>query len=101
MSDGRPFQLILNLPRMIARGLIRLYQLTLSPLIHAILGPGAGCRFTPSCSEYARIAYAEHGFFRATWLSTWRILRCNPLGKGGFDPVPPAKSTRCDHLSEP
>jgi putative membrane protein insertion efficiency factor len=100
MSDRRPIQSILKLPRIIIRGLIRLYQLTLSPLIHAILGPGAGCRFTPSCSEYARIAYSEHGFFRATWLSAWRILRCNPFGRGGFDPVPAGKSSPCDHQSE-
>lgn len=46
------------------------------------------CRFTPSCSQYALEAYAKYGFFHGTRLSVWRILRCNPWNKGGFEPVP-------------
>jgi putative membrane protein insertion efficiency factor len=61
---------------------IRLYQLTLSRIL-----PSA-CRFTPSCSQYALEAYRKHGFVRGTGLSVWRVLRCNPFNKGGFDPVP-------------
>jgi putative membrane protein insertion efficiency factor len=94
MSEASPSRTIADLPRIVARGLIRVYQLTLSPLIHTILGPGAGCKFTPSCSEYARDAFAEHGFFRACWLSAWRILRCNPFSHGGHDPVPPGKPSK-------
>ena len=61
---------------------IRLYQKFISPLI------GPHCRFTPTCSQYAVEAYAKHGFWKGSVLTVWRILRCNPFGKGGFDPVP-------------
>ncbi|MBM9499335.1 membrane protein insertion efficiency factor YidD [Leptospira sp. 201903070] len=63
--------------------LIQLYKRLISPLL-----PPA-CRFTPSCSEYAAQAFQEYGFFRALQLSTWRILRCNPLSRGFEDPLPP------------
>ncbi len=46
------------------------------------------CRYTPTCSQYALEAYEKFNFFKASWLSLWRILRCNPLSKGGYDPVP-------------
>jgi putative membrane protein insertion efficiency factor len=71
---------------MIARALdaaIRGYQILLSPYL------GGHCRFHPTCSEYARDAIAEHGAARGSWLAIARILRCHPLSRGGFDPVPP------------
>ncbi|AYV56101.1 membrane protein insertion efficiency factor YidD [Leptospira barantonii] len=72
--------------------LIQLYKKLISPLL-----PPA-CRFTPSCSEYAAQAFQEYGFFRALQLSTWRILRCNPLSRGFEDPLPPnIKRTNCAH----
>lgn len=46
------------------------------------------CRFTPTCSQYALEAIEKHGAFKGGWLAFWRILRCNPLCKGGYDPVP-------------
>lgn len=46
------------------------------------------CRYHPTCSSYSREAYQKHNFFYASILSFWRILRCNPLSKGGYDPVP-------------
>jgi putative membrane protein insertion efficiency factor len=46
------------------------------------------CRFHPTCSAYAQEALELHGIWRGGWLSVWRILRCQPLCKGGFDPVP-------------
>lgn len=46
------------------------------------------CKYYPSCSEYALKAYNTHGFFKATALSVWRILRCNPWSMGGVDYVP-------------
>lgn len=52
------------------------------------------CRYHPSCSNYAKEAYQTHNFFYASWLSTWRILRCNPLSKGGYDPVPKSKKRK-------
>lgn len=46
------------------------------------------CRFTPTCSEYARQALLKHGPIKGTMLAVWRILRCNPWGGSGYDPVP-------------
>lgn len=61
---------------------IRFYQLYISPLT------GPSCRFTPTCSEYARQAILKHGPFKGLYLAVWRILRCNPWGGSGYDPVP-------------
>jgi len=65
------------------RGLIRSYQLLISPLL------GTNCRYLPSCSDYASEAIAVHGALRGTWLAAGRLLRCNPWGGSGYDPVPP------------
>lgn len=46
------------------------------------------CRFYPTCSEYAFEAISKHGVLKGTLLSIWRVLRCNPFNKGGYDPVP-------------
>ena len=46
------------------------------------------CRFTPTCSEYARQAIRKHGPVKGLGLAIWRILRCNPWGGSGYDPVP-------------
>lgn len=62
--------------------LIRFYQRAISPL------SGPHCRFTPTCSQYAYEAIAKYGPFKGTRLALWRILRCQPFGKGGYDPVP-------------
>ncbi len=62
--------------------LIRGYQAGISPLL-----PGA-CRFTPTCSEYARQAIESHGPLRGVWLALRRLLRCHPFGGAGYDPVP-------------
>ena len=61
--------------------LARLYQQTLSRII------GRQCRFTPTCSEYFIQAVRSRGALRGALLGAWRILRCNPLCKGGYDPV--------------
>jgi putative membrane protein insertion efficiency factor len=62
--------------------LIRLYQLTLSPMF------GPRCRFYPSCSQYGMEAIGMHGALRGSWLTMKRIGRCHPFHEGGFDPVP-------------
>ncbi len=49
------------------------------------------CRFNPTCSNYAKQAFQTRNFFVAAFLSGWRILRCNPFNKGGYDPVPEPK----------
>jgi putative membrane protein insertion efficiency factor len=65
-------------------GVIQLYQRFLSPLL------GASCRFSPTCSAYAVEAIERHGAVKGGVMSVWRILRCNPFGGHGYDPVPPA-----------
>jgi len=62
--------------------LIWLYQRLLSPL------SAGSCRFEPSCSQYARQAVILHGPLRGSLLALWRVLRCQPLCRGGYDPVP-------------
>ncbi len=66
----------------ILRGLIRAYQLLISPLL------GPRCRHLPSCSEYTAQAIALHGPVRGGWMGLRRIVRCNPWGTSGYDPVP-------------
>ena len=62
--------------------MIRLYQRHISPCFPA------HCRFTPTCSQYAWEAIMKYGALKGTGLAIWRILRCNPFCKGGYDPVP-------------
>lgn len=66
----------------VADRLIRGYQRWLSPLL------GPHCRYSPTCSEYARQAIERHGLLRGAWLGTRRVLRCHPFADGGEDPVP-------------
>jgi putative membrane protein insertion efficiency factor len=56
----------------------------------AMEGRPSPCRFTPSCSSYAREALTVHGTGRGLWLTVRRLLRCRPFGPSGFDPVPEA-----------
>jgi putative membrane protein insertion efficiency factor len=60
-------------------GLIRIYQLSLSRFL------GGQCKFVPSCSEYAKEAIGKYGPIKGSRLAVWRIMRCNPCSKGGFD----------------
>jgi putative membrane protein insertion efficiency factor len=62
---------------------LRLYKVTLSPLI------GSHCRFSPTCSVYTAQALIDHGPVRGTILGVRRVCRCNPWGGSGYDPVPP------------
>lgn len=62
--------------------LLRGYKRFISPLL------GTNCRFSPSCSEYAMLAIGTHGAAKGSLLSAWRLLRCNPFGKVGYDPPP-------------
>jgi putative membrane protein insertion efficiency factor len=52
---------------------------------------GGQCRFAPTCSHYAQEAIRTHGALKGSALATWRVLRCNPYGKGGLDPVPQSR----------
>ena len=68
--------------------LIGIYRKYISPLKPPC------CRFTPTCSAYAIEAFQKRGFFVGFALTVWRILRCNPFSKGGYDPVPEKKTRK-------
>ncbi len=72
---GKVLVWVLTLP-------ILFYQRCISPFTPP------SCRFTPTCSEYARQALKKHGPVKGLALAVWRILRCNPWGGSGYDPVP-------------
>lgn len=78
----------MNIVRHLARFPIKLYQWYISPWL------GTNCRFEPSCSQFALKAIEQHGIVKGSWLTARRILRCQPFGGSGYDPVPPAKKCR-------
>lgn len=61
--------------------IIKVYKNIVSPFL------GVNCRFIPSCSEYAIQSLKKYGVLKGTFFACWRIIRCNPLNKGGFDPA--------------
>ncbi|MGA2254262.1 MAG: membrane protein insertion efficiency factor YidD [Thermoguttaceae bacterium] len=71
---------ILRVPAWILIGLVRVYQVILSPIF------GRHCRFHPSCSAYFIEAVHKYGAIRGSWRGIWRICRCNPWNPGGYDP---------------
>ncbi|QDU79003.1 Putative membrane protein insertion efficiency factor [Polystyrenella longa] len=73
-------QTIAAIPGYLLTGLIRLYQIFLSPLL------GPSCRFHPTCSEYALLAIKKYGVLKGSWKATRRIFRCHPWNPGGYDP---------------
>ncbi len=79
-----------NVLETLAVGLLRGYQWLIRPILPM------SCRFWPSCSNYAIEAVRRHGVFRGGALSLWRLLRCNPWGGSGLDPVP-----ECGHKPAP
>lgn len=62
--------------------IIKFYRKYISPLKHT------KCPYTPTCSQYGLEAIEKYGAFKGGMLAAWRILRCNPFSKGGYDPVP-------------
>jgi hypothetical protein len=80
--------------------LLAFYRQWLSPAVHT-LGVG-GCKFQPTCSEYAVRAIVLHGPLRGMALAAWRLLRCQPFSRGGLDQVPlPASHRRAAHQPLP
>jgi len=75
-------EFVRRIPRKFAVVLIKLYRYGISPLFPP------SCRYMPTCSEYALIAFERYGVFKGFWLSAKRIGRCHPFHPGGFDPVP-------------
>ena len=78
----RLYQGFKNLLAKLLIGMIRLYQVTLSPFI------GRACRYTPTCSNDGIEAIRKHGPFKGLYLAVRRLLRCHPWGGSGYDPVP-------------
>jgi len=66
----------------LALGLIRIYQMTLSPFV------GRGCRYMPTCSQYTYEAISRFGTSKGIWMGIKRLSRCHPFHAGGYDPVP-------------
>ena len=79
----------MNFLKRLMIGLIRLYQLTLSPWV------GREGRYLPTCSQYAIEALERHGALKGGWMTAMRLLRCHPLGGRGYDPVPNTFRWRC------
>jgi putative membrane protein insertion efficiency factor len=79
---------MLDVPSSILIFAIRVYRWTVSPAQIFLFGPTAGCRFTPTCSQYAMDAIQAHGAITGSWLAAKRICRCHPSGDCGHDPVP-------------
>lgn len=75
-------RILKSIPKYAALGLIFIYQHAISPLFPSC------CRFTPTCSEYGRIAFERYGFCKGFVLTAKRVLRCRPGGGHGYDPVP-------------
>lgn len=74
--------------------LVRAYQAALGPVL------GGHCRFQPTCSNYAIDAIRNCGPIKGLRLAVWRVLRCHPLAKGGYDPTPEPPATRAKPPSE-
>jgi putative membrane protein insertion efficiency factor len=75
-----------RLPSRILLALVRFYQSAISPTLLP------ACRYVPTCSEYAAEAVERHGAMRGVMMAAWRLLRCHPFARGGFDPVPLPRS---------
>lgn len=80
---------IFEIMKQVVLKLIRLYQKTISPDhgFFSFLHPHGHCRFKPTCSEYGYQAIEKYGIIRGGFRAMWRILRCHPWSKGGYDPV--------------
>ncbi len=100
-APGRnSLQLFLRLPASALLVLLRCYQRLLSPVLPALLGPGCGCRFSPTCSHYAIEAIQHHGALAGTLLAARRLVKCTPFHRGGFDPVPTrSPAPRCTRVT--
>lgn len=77
---------------------IRLYQRRLRGVAAAT---GSRCRYAPSCSRYGELAYLRYGVIWGTLMTAWRLIRCNPWGGHGWDPVPERRDGRADPIGSP
>ncbi len=94
MTLRRVGAVLRSVPRWILIGLVRFYQLVISPWTPPT------CKYYPSCSHYAVVALERHGALRGTWLAVRRVGRCHPWAAGGVDDVPPVGYWRHEHASD-
>ena len=85
MTLKRFLKKLVSIPLSVSVLIIRGYQIFVSPFF---AHRGSNCRFHPACSEYFLQAIRRFGIFKGGLLGVWRILRCHPFGRGGWDPVP-------------
>ena len=82
-ASGRStYAIFLGIPKSVLLGLLRGYKWAISPMFLP------SCRYVPTCSEYAVEAIDRYGALRGSAMAVWRLLRCHPFVKGGYDPVP-------------
>jgi uncharacterized protein len=79
--------------------LIQLYRWLISPAQVFLFGGGSGCRFTPTCSQYAAEAIRQHGALAGSFMAARRVCRCHPLGGCGYDPVPKRRESAAPLIS--
>lgn len=94
------FSYILNIPKNIGKGIIKIYQFFLS-FDHSFWAKYVDTRICihyPSCSQYTYEAIDKFGLVKGSIMGFFRILRCNPLAKGGLDPVPDKFSIHANHV---
>jgi putative membrane protein insertion efficiency factor len=88
VATGQPAETRMNWPQTVSLALLRAYKLVVSPVLHTLAGPFGGCRFHPTCSQYAADAVRQHGVMKGIALGAQRVCRCHPWGGSGYDPVP-------------
>lgn len=88
-----------NVVRYLLILVVRLYQVSLGPLLRILNGGHGLCRHRPTCSHYALEALQLHGAWRGGWLTVRRLLRCHPWGTFGDDPVPPKRTAADQSVS--
>ena len=99
-SDSALLRRVGRLPAHALLLLIRTYQRTVAPILPVVTLGRCGCRFAPTCSQYAAEAIRIHGALAGTFLAALRLVKCTPLHPGGFDPVPPPRrKPRCDRIA--
>lgn len=82
MRVPKPIRVILGFPKRGAIASVNFYRKYISPMFPP------SCRYVPTCSEYAMIAFQRYGFIKGSWMAIKRICRCHPWHPGGYDPVP-------------
>jgi uncharacterized protein len=97
-SAGRIVARLVRVPARTAAALVWLYQKTISPAL-VVLNPTCGCRFAPTCSQYARDALRERGLIAGLSLTLVRLVKCGPWHPGGEDPVPLRRTPVCTKVS--